>query len=189
MIDPIKQYKRHLGFALLIALIGIGQLTFVVVGRSWLIWSDHGSRGSEIVSIPQSYLLRDRYLIIAEARFKTFGTEDTVGNISLTNLDTGKTYFLPYRIVGYWVTDGQKSAVFYISLQPGMYNVTWHNNNYRIKYWITTQGIFNWWAGDDLYPFTSETVVLVISIILLVFFIGYAIIHYRKAKLDLAYHK
>jgi hypothetical protein len=189
MIDPIKQYKRHLGFALLIALIGIGQLTFVIVGRSWLVWNDQGSQGSDIVSIPQSYLWPNRYLIIAEARFPIFGMDDTVGNISLTNIATGKDYFLPYTIVGYWVTDGTKSAVFYISLQPGTYNVTWHNNNYRIKYWITTHGVFNWWAGDDHYPFTSETVALVISILLAVFFIGYAIIHYRKAKLDLAYYK
>lgn len=189
MIDPIKQYKRHLGFALLIALIGIGQLAFVIVGRSWLIWNEKGAQGSDIVSIPRSYLLPNRYIIIAEARFKHFGMDDTVGNISLTNLNTEQNFFLPYRIIGYWINDGVKSAVFHISLQPGMYNVTWHNNNYQIQYWITTHGIFNWWAGDDLYPYTSETVALVISILLAIFFIGYAIIHYRKAKIDIAYHK
>ncbi len=188
MIDARKRYKKKIKLIILLAVIGIGQLIFTIIGRSKLIWSQSDREGSEIVSLPQSYLLLNRYVIVATGSFPTSFMDDILGNISFTYLNTGKKYLFEYRIEGYWISHSEKSAAKSFTMLPGQYNITWFNIDDRIKYSVTTQGIFNWFAGKDSYPYTSETIALVVSLLLCVFIIGYAFIYYQKAKYDLAFY-
>ncbi|UCC19481.1 MAG: hypothetical protein JSV62_15490 [Promethearchaeota archaeon] len=194
--DPHKQYRKSIIISLLLLGIGIGQLFIVISGRSWLVWSYNGNsgfEGEETVSVPQSYLLPNRYLIIVSGIFPLLYLDPLVGNITLTRIDGGEQLFLDYRIVGFWVDDGVKTEAWSVILTAGRYNISWSNTNDHdgksFNYIITTHGLFNWFFEDDRYPFTAESVALFISIILLVFFVGYSIRKYQEGKRDLSYYK
>ncbi|UCC20538.1 MAG: hypothetical protein JSV62_04415 [Promethearchaeota archaeon] len=192
MKDPHRQFRKAILISLLILSVGIGQLIVVIAGRSWLIWTydgNSGIEGDDVVNIPQSYLLPDRYLVIIIGKFPYYSMPDVVGNITLTPINGGDPYFFEYRINGYWIGDNVKTDARSVVIIPGIYNITWSNVDNRFAYLITTHGLFNWFFAEDTYPYTAETVVLVISIILTVFFIGYSIKKYQEAKRDLAYYK
>ncbi|MFX1417803.1 MAG: hypothetical protein ACFE9N_02655 [Promethearchaeota archaeon] len=194
--DPNKQYRNKIILSILLFVIGVGQLIMVITGRSWLIWSYNGYSGMEgdqIVSIPQSYMLPNRYLIIVSGIFPERYLDPFVGNITLTHLNGGEQLFFDYRIVGYWIDDGVKTEARSVILTPGRYNISWSNTDdgdgKSFNYVITTHGLFNWFFETDRYPFTAESVTLFISIVLLVFFIGYSIKKYQEAKRDISYHR
>ena len=188
--EPLTEYKRGLVIAILFLSIGIGQLIFVISTRSQLIWryNPGPKSGSEIVNVPRSYLLPDRYVFTIAGYFPHILDENVVGNVTLIHQASGKNYFFNYTIVGYLMYEKMILDARTINLDPGTYNISWDNNVNRFEYYFTTHGLFNLFPETDRFPYLSETVILVISIFGLIAFLVAAVKKYLKAKRNYSFY-
>lgn len=189
--EPITDYKRGLVIAILFLSLGAAQLILVISARSQLIWRYNPGpvSGSEIVNVPRTYLLPDRYVFTIAGYFPHILDEDVVGNVTLIHQSSGKNYFFNYTIVGYLMYEKMILDARTINLDPGSYNISWDNNVDRFEYYFTTHGLFNLFPETDRFPYLSETVILVISIFGLIAFLVAAVKKYLKTKRNYAYYK
>ncbi|MHA2182088.1 MAG: hypothetical protein ACXAAH_11770 [Promethearchaeota archaeon] len=189
--EPLTDYKRGVIITLLFLSLGIGQLIFVISSRSQLIWRYNPGQvsGNEIVNVPRSYLMPNRYVFTIAGYFPHILDEDVVGNVTLVHQSSGKTYFFNYTIVGYLMYEKMILDARLLSLAPGTYNISWENNFNRFEYYFTTHGLFNLFPQTDRFPYLSETVTLVISIFGLTAFIVAAVKKYLKTKRNYSFYK
>jgi len=189
--EPLAEYKRGLLLTILFLSLGVGQLVFVISARSQLIWRyNPGSiSGSEIVNVPRSYLLPDRYVFTIGGKFPHILDENVIGNVTLIHQSSGKTYFFNYTIVGYLMYEKLILDARTLHLDPGSYNISWENNVDRFEYYFTTHGLFNLFPETDRFPYLAETVTLVISIFGLIAFLIAAVKKYLKTKRNYSFYK
>ncbi|MBY8990746.1 MAG: hypothetical protein KGD58_08340 [Candidatus Lokiarchaeota archaeon] len=189
--EPLTDYKRGLFIVVLFLSLGVGQLIFVISTRSQLIWRYNPGplSGSEIVNVPQTYLLPDRYVFTIAGYFPHILNEDVVGNVTLIHQASGKTYFFNYTIVGYLMYEKMILDAKTLHLDPGTYNISWDNNVDRFEYYFTTHGLFNLFPKTDRFPYLAETVILVVSIFGLIAFLVAAVKKYLKIKRNYSFYK
>jgi len=188
---PLAEYKRGLLIIALFLSLGVGQLIFVISARSQLIWRYNPgvTSGSEIVNVPRSYLLPDRYVFTIAGYFPHILDENVVGNVTLVHQSSGKNYFFNYTIVGYLMYEKMILDARLINIDPGVYNISWENNVDRFEYYFTTHGLFNLFPQNDRFPYLAETIILIISIFGLVAFLVAAVKKYLKTKRNYSYYK
>lgn len=191
MKDPKIAFRKGVLISILILSIGVAQLIFVISVRSKLVWRYKGGpiSGEEVITIPRTYLLPNRYVITIIGYFPQILYDDVVGNITFTHQNSGKNYTFNYRIVGYLM---YKKIIFDARswvMKPGKYNVSWANNDNRYEYYFTTHGLFHFFPKDDKYPTTMETIVLVISSFVVVSCIIASSKKFMSAKRDYSYYK
>ena len=191
MSDPKIDYRKGLLIAALFLSLGVAQLIFVVSARSQLIWRYQPGlvSGNDMVSVPESYLLPNRYVFMIGGKFPHILDGNVIGNVTLVHQKSGRNYTINYNIEGYLKYQKLILDARLFSLSPGRYNISWENNVDRFEYYFTTHGLFNLFPQDDRFPYLSETVFLVISIFGLIAFLVAAIKKYRKTKRAYAYHK
>lgn len=191
MSNPRSEYRKGLYIVILFFSLGVAQLTFVISTRSQLIWryKPGPSSGSDIIRVPESYLLPNRYVFTIGGIFSNILDENVAGNVTLVNLKTGKNHTINYNIEGYLKYKKLILDARLIKLSSGRYNISWENNASRFEYYFTTHGLFNLFPENDRFPYISETVFLVISIFGLIAFLIAAIKKYLKIKRAYAFHK
>jgi hypothetical protein len=188
---PIAEYKRGVLIAVLFLSLGVGQLIFVISARSQLIWryKPGAVSGSEIINVPRSYLLPDRYVFTIAGYFPHILDENVVGNVTLVHQSSGRNHFFNYTIVGYLMYERMILDARLIGIPPGVYNISWDNNVDRFEYYFTTHGLFNLFPQTDRFPYLAETVILVVSIFGLVAFLVAAVKKYLKTRRNYSYYK
>ncbi|MFX1326402.1 MAG: hypothetical protein ACFE8N_15740 [Promethearchaeota archaeon] len=189
--DPKVEFKKGTLIAIIMLGLGIGQLAIVVGTRSELIWRyQPGSISGETnVFFPRTYLLPDRYIIMAIGYFPNILDENVIGNITLNHLSSGKTYTFNYVIEGYLMYEKLIYETKSWVMEPGYYNITWNNNVDRFEYFITTHGLFNFFPQNDKYPYIMESIMLVISIFGLIALLVAAIKKYQRSKRAYSFHE
>lgn len=189
--DPRREYKKGIVISILLISLGIAQLVFIVASRSQLIWRFKPglNSGEDVITIPRSYLLPDRYIMTVMGYFPNILDGDVVGNITFSHQNTGKNYTLNYKIVGYLTYKKMLIEARSWVMIPGVYNVTWENNVNRFEYMFTTHGVFNFFIDNDRYPSFAESIVLVVSIFGLIAFLIASIKKYFKARRAFAYYQ
>lgn len=192
MKDPKMEFRKAVLTSLLVLLIGLVQFGLVVGGRSWLIWEHHETpklTGDDEINIPPSYLLPNRYLITVLFYIPTLWTPDLVGNITFTHLSSGNNYTYNYRVSGFMSYKLVDHDVISMVLLPGRYNISWINNLDDYSYTLTTHGLLNFFPKEGVYPYTQETVALIISIFILLALLVGSIRRFMKGRRNYAYHK
>lgn len=190
--DAHKLFRKKIIISSIILCIGFGQLGLVVGSRSWLVWRHPETlmlTGEDEITIPPSVLLPNRYLITVTFHIPILTTIDLVGSITFTNLKSGRNYTYNYRIVGYMIYKLVVSDAKSLYMPSGRYHVSWENNLNDYSYVLTTHGLFNLFPKDDNYPYLSENVMLIASIMILMILIIIATHKFLRAKRDHVYFK
>lgn len=145
----IIETKQKINILILISIIGIaiGQFAFLFSVQSKVIWRFDGELsgsspwGGELnFNVPPNPLVSNKHVIEVSQYFSVIGDRE-IGNVTFLHLSSNLSFFFEY-----FFGQGSYKGTEYVSeiwfLPPGMYNITWNNDDSRPHYKLFAVSFF-----------------------------------------------
>jgi len=165
----MANFRINIILGLILIISGLIPIIFVSSNQTKLLWGcgrypECGYNGNDTFYVPPNPFGKNQYIIEVRAWLTTIGGY-FFGNITFTHQGTDQTYFFEYMLGQSSLVGGDIELEVW-TMQPGLYSISWENDDFYLIYSIP----FSYEFSSVAIGYPNEILLFIGAIIILVVF-------------------